>query len=79
MITAFVKAYWKQLLIVSMLAALVAGGVVARIFTVTDSTTPGMRRRRLTAKQKMRKPVNMMNRRKQPMNVRRSRGSTGAQ
>lgn len=29
MITAFVKAYWKQLLIVSMLAALVAGGVVA--------------------------------------------------
>ncbi|WP_410738926.1 DUF2514 family protein [Citrobacter freundii] len=29
MITDFVKAYWKQLLIVSMLAALVAGGVVA--------------------------------------------------
>ena len=29
MITAFVKAYWKQLLIVSMLAALVTGGVVA--------------------------------------------------
>ena len=29
MITAFVKAYCKQLLIVSMLAALVAGGVVA--------------------------------------------------
>lgn len=29
MITAFVKAYWKQLLIVSMLAALVAGGVIA--------------------------------------------------
>lgn len=29
MITAFMKAYWKQLLIVSMLAALVAGGVVA--------------------------------------------------
>ncbi|HBW6278920.1 TPA: DUF2514 domain-containing protein [Klebsiella pneumoniae] len=29
MITAFVKAYCKQLLIVSMLAALVAGGIVA--------------------------------------------------
>ena len=29
MITAIVKAYWKQLLIVAMLAALVAGGVVA--------------------------------------------------
>lgn len=29
MITAFVKAYWKQLLIVLMLAALVASGVVA--------------------------------------------------
>ncbi|VCY09984.1 hypothetical protein BANRA_03448 [Klebsiella pneumoniae] len=29
MITAFVEAYWKQLLIVSMLAALVAGGVIA--------------------------------------------------
>lgn len=29
MITAFVKAYWKQLLILSMLAALVASGVVA--------------------------------------------------
>ncbi|WP_448196203.1 DUF2514 domain-containing protein [Raoultella planticola] len=29
MITAFVKAYWKQLLIVVMLAALVGGGVVA--------------------------------------------------
>lgn len=29
MITAFVKEYWKQLLIVSMLAVLVAGGVVA--------------------------------------------------
>ena len=29
MIRAFVKAYWKQLLIVVMLAALVAGAVVA--------------------------------------------------
>ncbi|HED5666410.1 TPA: DUF2514 domain-containing protein [Enterobacter kobei] len=29
MIWAFVKAYWKQLLIVAMLAALVIGGVVA--------------------------------------------------
>ncbi|HFP9202870.1 TPA: DUF2514 domain-containing protein [Raoultella ornithinolytica] len=29
MITALVKAYWKQLLIVAMLAALVASGVVA--------------------------------------------------
>ncbi|ATX96358.1 DUF2514 domain-containing protein [Citrobacter freundii] len=29
MITAFVKAYWKQLIIVVMLAALVIGGVVA--------------------------------------------------
>ncbi|EPJ0506678.1 DUF2514 domain-containing protein [Klebsiella variicola] len=29
MITEFVKAYWKQLLIVSMLAGLVASGVVA--------------------------------------------------
>ncbi|HDH7788820.1 DUF2514 domain-containing protein [Raoultella ornithinolytica] len=29
MITALVKAYWKQLLIIVMLAALVAGGVVA--------------------------------------------------
>ncbi|ELF8990029.1 DUF2514 family protein [Salmonella enterica] len=29
MIWAFVKAYWKQLLIVSMLAALVVGGIVA--------------------------------------------------
>lgn len=29
MITEFLKAYWKQLLIVVMLAALVAGGVVA--------------------------------------------------
>ncbi|MCM7837864.1 DUF2514 family protein [Enterobacter asburiae] len=29
MIWAFVKAYWKQLLIVVMLAALVAGGVIA--------------------------------------------------
>ncbi|EIW8605108.1 DUF2514 domain-containing protein [Klebsiella aerogenes] len=29
MIWPFVKAYWKQLLIMSMLAALVAGGVVA--------------------------------------------------
>lgn len=77
MITAFMKAYWKQLLIVSMLAVLVAGGVVAGIFTVTGSTTPGMRRRRQTAKQKMIKPVNMTNRRKQPMNERRSRGSTG--
>ena len=29
MILAFFKAYWKQLLIVAMLAALVAGGVIA--------------------------------------------------
>lgn len=29
MITVFLKAYWKQLLIVSMLAVLAAGGVVA--------------------------------------------------
>lgn len=29
MIWAFVKAYWKQLLIVAMLAALVIGGRVA--------------------------------------------------
>jgi hypothetical protein len=62
-----------------MLAALVAGGVVAWNVHGSRSTTPGMRRRRQTAKQKMIKLVSRTNRRKRPMNVKRSRGSTSAQ
>jgi putative chitinase len=48
MIWAFVKAYWKQLLIVAMLAAWLSAEWLPGMYTVTGSTTPGMRRRRQT-------------------------------
>lgn len=76
MITAFVKAYWKQLLIVSMLAALVAGGVVAWNIHGDRQYDAGYAQAKADRKAEMIKPVNMTNRRKQPMNVKRSRGST---
>lgn len=76
MIWAFVKAYRKQLIIMAVLAVLVISGVAAQVYTAVVSTTPGMRRRKKTAKPKMREFVSTTNRRKRSMNVKRSRGST---
>lgn len=76
MIWAFAKAYWKQLVILAMLAVLVISGVVAWNAHGSRQYDAGYAQAKEDRKAKKKKFVSTTNRRKRPMNVKRSRGST---